>query len=86
MTLEISEKELALLTIIRTLGHGTIEKIGVHQGEPTAVVSTTQRIDLTRRNELDQVLNCQREGAISIEIQKNSGETESSAEEISPME
>lgn len=86
MNIEVTEKELALLTIIRTLGHGTIEKIGVYCGEPMAVMSTTQRIDLSRRGELDQVLDCARPGAIYIDFQKNSTITESAAEEISPME
>lgn len=56
ITLLVAKEEMALLTIIRTLGHGTIERIGVRRGLPSVIVGVSQRIDLTRENELSAVL------------------------------
>lgn len=52
----LTRKEQALICLIRRLGHGTLERIGVQNGEPQVVLNVTQRIDLTRDNEMQAAL------------------------------
>jgi len=52
----LTPKEQALIQLIRRLGHGTLERIGVQNGEPQVVLNVTQRVDLTRENEMQAVL------------------------------
>ena len=51
----LTQKEAALINIIRNLGHGTVEKIGVSGGEPDVLTIVTQRIDLSKENEIRAV-------------------------------
>lgn len=52
VTMVLTRREAALIGIIRRLRYGTLEKIGVSEGEPTVVMATTQRVDLTREDEV----------------------------------
>lgn len=67
ITIIVSKKELALLTLTRSLGHGTIDRIGIRNGEPIVVTGVAQRIDLMRDEELDRVLDQNEGRLVSVE-------------------
>jgi len=54
--MELTRREAALISIIRRLGFGTLDKIGVANGEPTVVMATTQRVDLTKADEVERAV------------------------------
>lgn len=55
-SMELTDRERALILTMRRLRNGVLEKIGVTNGEPSVIVATTQRIDLQRDDELEKVL------------------------------
>lgn len=50
---QVTAREKALIVIMRRLRHGTIEKLGVADGQPSIVLSMSQRIDLSKEADLD---------------------------------
>jgi len=56
VVMELTRREAALISIIRRLGFGTLDKIGVANGEPTVVMATTQRVDLTKADEVERAV------------------------------
>jgi hypothetical protein len=55
--MEISDRERALILTMRRMRNGTLEKVGVVNGEPGVIIATTQRIDLQREDELTSALS-----------------------------
>lgn len=53
---DITDREKALILTMRRMRNGTLEKIGVVNGEPSVIMATTQRIDLQREDELASAL------------------------------
>lgn len=47
----LNEQEVALLILIRSMRHGTIEALAVKDGRPSVVKNVIQRIDLTLEHE-----------------------------------
>lgn len=58
----VTDRERALIELIRRMHTGTIERIGVQNGQPAVVVAVHQRIDLQKTSEVDGVLS----GAIEL--------------------
>jgi hypothetical protein len=54
--MEVSQREAALLNVIRTLGKGYIEGLGVADGQPTVLKGVVQRLELTHPADLARAL------------------------------
>jgi hypothetical protein len=68
--MSLTDRERALIMLTRSVRNGTIDRIGVVDGEPAVVISITQRVDLQRPDELAAVLG---NGFTVVNCQKNSG-------------
>jgi hypothetical protein len=68
--MSLTDRERALIMLKRSVRNGTIDRIGVVDGEPAVVISITQRVDLQRPDELAAVLG---NGFTVVNCQKNSG-------------
>lgn len=52
----LTNKEMALIIIIRRMGEGTIDRIGVKGGEPDVIaLSVTQRVDFNNEAQLQHM-------------------------------
>lgn len=56
-TVELTDRELALVMLIRGIEFGTLDTIGVQDGQPSVVVGTKQRIDLLKDDERRKILS-----------------------------
>lgn len=57
ITIELTPREAAFITLCRKLGEGYIEGVGVNDGQPTVLKTVVQRIDLKKPEELANVLS-----------------------------
>lgn len=70
--MQVTDAERALLLIIRRLGSGYIEGIGVAKGQPTTLKNVTSRVDLSVPAQLKETLegfsdSCLLPGSIEFE-------------------
>lgn len=56
-TFILTPRESALIRVMRSMGHGTIERLAVSDGQPAVVTMITQRVDLTKANELSACMS-----------------------------
>lgn len=54
--LTLNRQEAALIGLIRKIGSGYIEGIGISKGSPTTLKGVTQRLDLSRPEDLDRTI------------------------------
>lgn len=62
-TVQVTEKEWALLLLMRRLQFGHIEAVAFRNGEPVVVQNVVQRINLDREDELRALLEGEGPGA-----------------------
>ena len=56
ITLELSEREAALIFLVRRIGFGVIDTLGITKGQPAVIKIGAQRIDLERADALSACL------------------------------
>lgn len=66
ISLQLSQKEAALLFLIRRIGFGTIEKVGINRSQPSVVFLGAQRLDLEKDTELKAVLDATTGPAVDL--------------------
>lgn len=66
-TVQVGEKQLALLLFIERLGYGRVDGIAVKGGEPVYIQSSTQKLDLTQPVELAAAIADPAAGPLIIE-------------------
>jgi len=54
--IDVTDRELAFITLCRRLQYGTITGVGIVKGEPTALVGITERIDLAKPDDLEKAM------------------------------
>ena len=54
--MEVTPAERAFILIMRNLGNGYIEGVGVTKGQPGALKKVTERIDLAHKEQLQEAL------------------------------
>lgn len=56
IVMELHPREAALIRLIRTVGNGTLDKVGIKHGLPAVVVALSQRVNFESDLEVDAVL------------------------------
>lgn len=66
ITIELTERELALIFLMRRIRFGELEGVTIHQGEPSLVRSAAQRLDLQKPGDLATLLS--RSSAVGADL------------------
>lgn len=59
IVIEVSAREAAFICLMRRIGFGTLDKVGIQDSQPAVVSVGAQRIDLCKADELKRVLENQ---------------------------